>query len=133
MLNTFTLFIKGIAIEKILPSFILLFTLLAYRSWRYTLIILLATIGNTLICFAIYVVCNITIHIYALVGVTIAMGIAIGFYTIAIDHYNNRKKSTWFLLTTVYKKSIMALTNFTRGYCYETQPFKARQDMFSRR
>lgn len=74
-------------------AFILLFTLLAYRSWRYTLIILLATIGNTLICFAIYVVCNITIHIYALVGVTIAMGIAIGFYTIAIDHYNNRKKS----------------------------------------
>lgn len=76
---------------KILLSllFILLFIITTRHSWKYTLIILISTLINILICFSIYVLGNISIHIYTLVGTTISMGITMGIYTIAIEHYTN--------------------------------------------
>ena len=84
-----------------------IFVFVVSRSWRYLGIIALTLVANILISFIFFYLFNVSIHIYAMAGVTVSLGLVIDSSIIMIDHYGYYRNRKAFLsilaalLTTV--------------------------------
>ena len=72
-------------------AILLLFVLIAYRSWRYLLIVMSTLAVNVLSALALYSFAGLQIHIYTLAGITVSLGIIIDTTIVMIDHYSRWK------------------------------------------
>ncbi len=92
-------------------AILLLFVLLAGRSWRYLLVIFLTLLVNILISISLYLLLGVNIHIYTLAGITVSLGIVIDNSIVMIDHYTrNRSRSVFPSLLTAVLTTVVALS-----------------------
>lgn len=80
--------IHKIVLRTVLSLLILLlFVLIASRSFRYLFTITVALVSNIFIAFAFYVLFDLEIHLYAMAGITVSLGIVIDTSIVMISHY----------------------------------------------
>ena len=73
---------------------LLFFVLMAYRSWRYLLLISLALVVNLGLAFLLYYWAGVRLHLYGLAGITVSFGIIIDNAIVMAHHwrsYRDRK------------------------------------------
>jgi len=66
---------------------LLLFVLLASRSWRYLLIIATTLVVNILTALLLYALLGLQVHIYTFAGISVSLGIVIDTTIVMADHY----------------------------------------------
>lgn len=94
---------------------LLLFVAVLSRNIKYILAIIISLAVNIVICFLLYVVLGIEIHLYSLAGITISLGLIIDNSIIMIDHIIHNGNLRVFMailastLTTVASLSIIFL------------------------
>ncbi|MBX2915962.1 MAG: efflux RND transporter permease subunit [Cyclobacteriaceae bacterium] len=77
-----------------LAAFILLiFIIVAYRSWKNLLILFSSILTNLLIAFLFLKILGITLHLYTLAGLTISFGLLIDNAIVMLDHLHKKRKS----------------------------------------
>lgn len=97
---------------------LLLFVLIISRSWRYLIIILSTVVFNLGLSVILFKIFKVEIHIYALAGLTISLGMIIDNAIIIIDHIRYKRKHSAFLsvfaatLTTIGALSIIFLLDY---------------------
>ena len=67
-------------------SILLVFVLLAYRSFRYLAVVVLSLLANLGIAFIFYYLFRVDIHLYALAGITVSFGMVID-NTVVMAHH----------------------------------------------
>ncbi|GAB4317191.1 MAG: efflux RND transporter permease subunit [Bacteroidales bacterium] len=83
------------------------FVLLVSRSFKYLLLIIISMTVNVSICFVLYYITGISIHLYSIAGLTISFGMIVDNTIVMTDHMIHYKKRRIFLallastLTTV--------------------------------
>ncbi len=76
---------------------LLLFVLIASRSFKYLFIISFALAANIFIAFIFYVLFDMEIHIYSLAGITVSLGIIIDTAIVMVAHYGYYKNRKAFM------------------------------------
>ncbi|MFR9502734.1 MAG: efflux RND transporter permease subunit [Rikenellaceae bacterium] len=86
---------------------LLLFVLVASRSWRYLSIVAITLAANIFIAVIFYYLFNVELHLFSLAGITVSFGIIIDTSIVMVDHYNYYRNRTVFsailaaLITTI--------------------------------
>ncbi|MBN1340129.1 MAG: efflux RND transporter permease subunit [Bacteroidales bacterium] len=93
-------------------AILLLFVLLASLSFRYLFVILLSLFTNISICFALYYLCGIDIHLYSLAGITISLGLIIDNTIVMADHIIHQGNRRVFLALTASTLTTVAALAF---------------------
>lgn len=92
---------------------LLLFILIISRRWRYLLIILISLLINLAIAVIFYYLLHLEIHLYALAGITVSLGMILDNSIVMIDHIRSQGNKKAFLailaasLTTIGSLSIV--------------------------
>ena len=92
---------------------LLLFVLVASRSWRYLLLISITLAVNLLASVALYALFDLRIHSYTLAGITVSLGIIIDTSIVMVDHWRRCRDRSVFIalvgavLTTVSSLSVI--------------------------
>lgn len=90
--------LNNIALRSLCTFLILLvFILLATRRWKHGLLILVMLIGNLSIAVIFYYLFRLEIHLYALAGITVSLGLMIDNIIIMSDHIRNHGNRKAFL------------------------------------
>jgi multidrug efflux pump subunit AcrB len=69
---------------------LIILVLLATRRWRYMLLIAVMLVGNLSIAVIFYYLAGLEIHLYALAGVTVSLGLMTDNIIIMTDHLRTR-------------------------------------------
>lgn len=72
-------------------SILLIFVLIASRSFRYLLIIAISLLANIAIAIVFYHALNLEIHMYSLSGITLSLGLIIDNTLVMVDHLRHRR------------------------------------------
>ena len=70
---------------------LLFFVLMAYRSWRYLLLISLALVVNLGLAFMLYYGAGVRLHLYGLAGITVSFGIIIDNAIVMAHHWRSHR------------------------------------------
>lgn len=72
-------------------AILLLFVLVANRSWRYLLIVLISLVSNLAIAVIFFLWLDLEIHLYSLSGITLSLGLIIDNTLVMVDHLRHRR------------------------------------------
>ncbi|MDD4671825.1 MAG: efflux RND transporter permease subunit [Bacteroidales bacterium] len=72
-------------------SILLVFVLIASRSFRYLLIVGISLLANIAIAILFYHALNLDIHMYSLSGITLSLGLIIDNTLVMVDHLRHRR------------------------------------------
>lgn len=72
-------------------SILLLFVLIASRSFRYLLIVAISLVANIAIAILFYHALKLDIHMYSLSGITLSLGLIIDNTLVMVDHLRHRR------------------------------------------
>lgn len=92
---------------------LLLFVLLISKRWRYLLLILISLLINLAIAVIFYYLLGLEIHLYAMAGITVSLGLIIDSSIVMIDHLRHQGNKRAFLailaatLTTIGSLSVI--------------------------
>ena len=92
---------------------LLLFVLLISKRWRYLLLILISLLINLAIAIIFYYLLGLEIHLYAMAGITVSLGMIIDSSIVMIDHLRHQGNKRAFLailaatLTTIGSLSVI--------------------------
>ncbi len=85
--------LEKIRIRSLLSlSLLLLFVLIAYRHWKYLIVVIGSLLVNVAIAIVLYNILDINLNLYALAAITVSFGIIIDNTVVMADHirrYNN--------------------------------------------
>ena len=96
---------------------LLLFVLIISRQWRYLCIILVSLLVNLSIAAVFYYLLKLEIHLYAMAGITVSLGIILDNSIVMLDHMKHHKNKRAFLailaatLTTIGSLSVIFFLN----------------------
>jgi multidrug efflux pump subunit AcrB len=110
--------LNNIALRSLCTFLILLlFILLATRRWKHGLLILVMLIGNLSVAVIFYYVFRLEIHLYALAGITVSLGLMTDNIIIMSDHiryHGNRKAFLAILAGTLATISSLTIIFFLK-------------------
>ncbi|MDE5417922.1 efflux RND transporter permease subunit [Labilibaculum sp. DW002] len=92
---------------------LLLFVLLISKRWRYLLLILISLLINLAIAVVFYYLLGLELHLYAMAGITVSLGMMIDSSIVMIDHLRHQGNKKAFLailaatLTTIGSLSVI--------------------------
>lgn len=92
---------------------LLLFVLLISRQWRYLILIVISLVVNLSIAAILYYLMELEIHLYAMAGITVSLGMILDNSIVMIDHLRVQKNRRAFLailaatLTTIGSLSVI--------------------------
>lgn len=72
-------------------TILLVFVLLATRSYRYLLVVGVSLLANLAIAVVFYYALNLSIHLYSLSGITLSLGLIIDNTLVMVDHLRHRR------------------------------------------
>lgn len=72
-------------------SILLIFVLVASRSFRYLLVVAVSLVANLSIAILFYHTMNLEIHMYSLSGITLSLGLIIDNTLVMVDHLRHRR------------------------------------------
>lgn len=96
---------------------LLLFVLIISRQWRYLCIIIVSLVVNLSIAAIFYYLLNLEIHLYAMAGITVSLGIILDNSIVMLDHMKHQQNKRVFIailaatLTTIGSLSVIFFLN----------------------
>lgn len=91
---------------------LLLFVFIASLSFRYLMVVFLSLFANISICFALYYLFGIDIHLYSLAGITLSLGLIIDNTIVMADHLVHQGNLRVFLALTASTLTTIAALAF---------------------
>ncbi|MFR9502672.1 MAG: efflux RND transporter permease subunit [Rikenellaceae bacterium] len=102
---------------------LLLFVLIASRSWRYLSIVAITLAANIFIAIIFYSLFDVELHLFSLAGITVSFGIIIDTSIVMVDHYNyyrNRRVFSAILAAIITTIGSLVIIFFMPDYIKES-------------